>query len=227
MGDRRLLQAALAAPQHRAAGAQAERHFDDIDELLRLLPLPSTVKSLIATALLGAAAVSVWLLAIWIWLPTARSWLLQYGFYELGLITLALVVLQHVPPVGRWLARRLPGSPLPPAIETMTFYSVWRMYLLVPMLMWLHLRTFALDIAHDRPNSAGRNSAEWVAIVILASVVMITNWFVPQFIARWRGGGLVYPTPQQMKWHRLVWSAVYLFAPLTLAALAWFLSRGM
>jgi hypothetical protein len=44
--------------------------------------------------------------------------------------------------------------------------------------------------------------------LVLVCPLLITNLLVPEFIARWRGAGLLYPTPAQLRRQRLLWTVL-------------------
>jgi hypothetical protein len=64
--------------------------------------------------------------------------------------------------------------------------------------------------------------AWWCAPLYLLLVpVLITNLLVPECIARWRGAGLLYPTPAQLWRQRILCSLVTVAACFLLALFAW------
>ena len=47
--------------------------------------------------------------------------------------------------------------------------------------------------------------------------LLITNLLVPEFLARWRGAGLLYPTKSQIILERFVWTSILVVVCLVLS----------
>jgi hypothetical protein len=206
MGDRDLLDAvaALKPPRGQAKPLRVIDESGDAEGLRAVLPLPSRGRSFqLVSGLSCLAALSWWAAASWFAGPAVRPWLPLWGLACLALC-LYLAVMQHSDGLLH-PRRRSPSflcrTPfLPPIANAGLFVG----FCSVVLFAWLLVGVMALA----SPSSTGRASLSAGAavgfLVPLVSLV-ITNFLVPELIARWRGAGLFYPSTARLWWQRLTW----------------------
>lgn len=188
MADRRSLEATLELTAHRSAspGRAMPTLRDHDEQLRRVLPMQPEWLRFVAVSAISAAGGVVMILG-------------------------ALCIPHGVPAGGLpgLIAEALAVAPLLVAVQ--------------------HLLAAASELVGQTPHiSAGRLPANAAGVafllasqhilgfipaldpyVVLGELLVTTLW-APEFLSRWRGSDLLYPSPRELWWHRLLWSVLYL-----------------
>jgi hypothetical protein len=204
MGDRRLLSEAIdvGQTQWRATSVRSLSLHDHEEQLRRVLPFAPAWGSFALTAILGLIGTTLWLVALR-WMAPIETAMGAWHREVVCLLPLC-VLLTALQYSLRWLgALKMLG-----AVVSVLLYALY---------LW----------SVGKEGTWGSHLC-WAATVIL-TVMTITNFLVPELLARLRGANLLYPTAHQLWLQRLLWPALtagacLLLAPLTVALaryLAW------
>ena len=213
IGDRQLLNAVknLSPSVIYQAGKSPDPARDDV-ELRRALPLtPALLNFVLVSALSTTLVLAWWLAVMWIAPAPQSFWLFsfRYGGSALLGICLMLAASQHgygilaASHFGRSIAPRRSIVSRAFAYQLTVGTAFLAVFLLTNWSVLPVMRCMAANAGLSVPQST---TSDYLYPVLIS--VLIVNLFVPSFIARWRGFGLLYPTKRQLWRQRLVSAGV-------------------
>lgn len=208
MGQRQLLNAVkdLRLRAHHGERTAAPDSREDEGRLCRVLPLASARHRFGAVVLLSLCGMLLSLTCYWSMRPSVPlEWVLRYGVLGTLIICPYLALVPHFPIVA--FRKDILADPLP--------VIIMRAYVLVTvplcalaLIVYANMHGFASVTA---PNgSIYYRGNEWPAPaplvlgVLLLWPLFITDFLVPEFIARWRGANLLFPTAWELRRQRLL-----------------------
>jgi hypothetical protein len=200
MGDRSLLEAATAVrPKSRPQPAARKLEPREHDEQLRcLLPMAGNWKK--SFGIVGALAsfcTVFWMLVLRQLLPSsADGWIGSYDMVQVLVLTLYLALLQH-----------MALSPSAAQNKDVFLQSIKEGFGILVFVLLLLEGVDWWTGYHTR-----------IRMIRVLGPLVITNFLVLEFLAHWRGVGLIYPTTSHL-WRRRILCALLLLGSCALLAL--------
>jgi hypothetical protein len=220
MGNQNLLGAvADLAPRRPHGPARPPDPLSDGGQLAAALPIRGAWRGFALVALLSVFITSTWVAQLALLCgPDLRAWLCLDGLREALLLCLYFASLQHALPLLRRLVlRRSNREAAPSTGDPWPGFRFLGGSLTVLLLFWLHCNP--VRSGPSPPWHAGVECRfDGARFLVCLGPLLFTNHLVPEWLARWRGAGLLYPSGTAL-WSQRILCTLILIGASTL--LAW------